>query len=1274
MTVNEAMVGQEGKCPQCGRNVIADAKTVVPMTERHTTEEEARMGLQVGEDGVPIDWRIGDVIVNLYEVIDVLGEGGMGKVYKIHHRGWNMPLAVKSPKARTLLRKDGASNFEQECETWINLGLHPNIVSCYYVRRLGGIPRVFAECVDGGSLWQYLDEGKVYKGGPQKTLSRICDFGIQMAWGLQHAHDRGLVHQDVKPANVLIAPDGTFKVTDFGLARAHALAVSEGEGTPGDERVVNVGMTRVYCSPEQANRDKLTIKTDIWSWALCLLQAFTVRVIWRHGNEAPEVLKHFLEQAKTNTRLLPMPPAISNLLERCFRTDPDARPQSMNEIAGVLEEAYKEVAGEPYSRQRPGPSKAMADSLNNRGVSLLDLSKGQQAEAAWERALKVDPHHPDSTYNLCLSRWRTGRMTDDAVLLRMQEIIKFHPGEWIPHYALAQAHIERGDFRSAGKVLSWLHESDAERREISGGLALARKYAAQSRALIRIVQGHHDRISALACAPDGRFFLSGSEDNTIIMWDFAGGQIKSFTGHQNTITGIVCSLDSYLALSCSRDRTIRLWDIAKGSCARVMEGHRDSVEAAAMTADNRRALSASADGTMRLWDLRDGDCMDAFDEYKSPVTALAMDSSGQLAVTGGQDGSLRVWDVGGHRCTHVMQGHQGTITSLSLGEDGRYALSASADGTLKIWRPAAGQLVSTCTGHQGPILAASMSADGRFAISGSRDKTVRLWEAATGRCITTFVGHDGPVSAVCLSNDGKFAMSGGHDRTVRIWYAGLPGDEETNAPFLVCQAVASEVAISTGKAFDQSLQKAREAMQRGNAAEAANHVRTARSQPGHRRTPEAMQEWRALYTRLPRVAFKAAWEEGVVAESGDALKTVCISPNGRHVLHVGSGNTLTLWDMYRPDSGLTFERDAGAIECACVSHDARRVLTGGWDIKLWDAEKGTLMIAFEQSPELINSVDLTRDGRYAASASGRTVRLWDVESGQCLGIFSGHGADVNTVRWSADERLLLSAGEDKTLLLWEVATGKCLLTMTGHQQPIRSVCCSLDGLHACSGSGTIWGKPGELLVWDLTCGECIRSFDGHTDTVQAVAFSGDCRYVLSGGRDKTVRLWDMATGAHVHSFEGHNDGLESVALSPDGYTAISASKDGKIVLWALDWELEGRPATSWDPGATPYLVNFLTQHTPYAGTIPAQGAASQKQVRRALTRRGSPEWNEQDVKRLRYMLGCGGYGWLTGAGVLDELQRATAAWRVPQGLPVPPEGGPGGAGVLGKLWGRFGRK
>ena len=144
-----------------------------------------------------MDWQPGEIVLGLYEVLGVLGQGGMGRVYRVRHRGWGLDLAVKAPLPAILEAAGGADLFENEAETWVNLGLHPHVVTCYYVRRAFGLPLVFAELADGGSLLDAIRRRRL------TSAEAILDVAIQAAWGLHYAHEQGLVHRDVKPANVL---------------------------------------------------------------------------------------------------------------------------------------------------------------------------------------------------------------------------------------------------------------------------------------------------------------------------------------------------------------------------------------------------------------------------------------------------------------------------------------------------------------------------------------------------------------------------------------------------------------------------------------------------------------------------------------------------------------------------------------------------------------------------------------------------------------------------------------------------------------------------------------------------------------------------------------------------------------------------------------------------------------------------------------------------------------------------------------------------------------
>ena len=154
-------------------------------------------------------------------------------------------------------------------------------------------------------------------------------------------------------------------------------------------------MTEYYCSPEQANGEKLSRKTDIWSWAVSVLEMF-IRVHPRHGAAAPDLLEMHL-QDKAGAGLPPMPQPVVELLRHCFRRDPVARPQDFRVVACRLREVYQVAVGQEHRRVEPVAAELLADQLNNRAISLLDLGKQDKAEQAWQLALQDDIHHLLST-------------------------------------------------------------------------------------------------------------------------------------------------------------------------------------------------------------------------------------------------------------------------------------------------------------------------------------------------------------------------------------------------------------------------------------------------------------------------------------------------------------------------------------------------------------------------------------------------------------------------------------------------------------------------------------------------------------------------------------------------------------------------------------------------------------------------------------------------------------------------------------------------------------
>ena len=301
------------------------------------------------------DWQPGHVLLDDYKVVRVLGEGGMGKVYLVSSRSTGSQFAVKRAKG---LDDAARKNFLAELQTWIDLPDHPNLVPCRFFRTVDAEVLIFAEFVEGGSLRDWIDSGRLYEGGSQQALERMLDVAIQFAWGIHCVHELGTVHQDVKPGNVLMGTVGNSaiqgvrpQVTDYGLARARAAAGENRITDPNPDILVSCGGgTPAYWSPEQSQGLPLTHKADIWSWGLSVMEMFTGGVTWMSGLGAARVLEQHPLEDDSNGGIPAMPPGLVDLLNECFRQNPPDRLTSLVDAVVKLHTIYRCSVGTEYCR------------------------------------------------------------------------------------------------------------------------------------------------------------------------------------------------------------------------------------------------------------------------------------------------------------------------------------------------------------------------------------------------------------------------------------------------------------------------------------------------------------------------------------------------------------------------------------------------------------------------------------------------------------------------------------------------------------------------------------------------------------------------------------------------------------------------------------------------------------------------------------------------------------------------------------------------------------
>jgi serine/threonine protein kinase len=295
-----------------------------------------------------------------FEILDKIGEGGMGTVYKARDLRLDRLAAVKVLPPAAVSDSDRQSRFQQEAKAASALN-HPNIVTIYEIDTEGEIAFIAMEYVDGRTLDQAI---------PQKGLrySEALRYAVQLADALAAAHAAGIIHRDIKPANIMITGKGAVKVLDFGLAKLTESGltqrIDEAQATvsirDGISEEGTIAGTIAYMSPEQAEGKKIDARSDIFSFGVVLYEMLTGRRPFR-GETRVSTMAAILNQEPKPVRDIVegLPGELERVLTRCLRKDPARRFQTMADLKVALEELKEEsdsgrlgpVAEQPVHRK-----------------------------------------------------------------------------------------------------------------------------------------------------------------------------------------------------------------------------------------------------------------------------------------------------------------------------------------------------------------------------------------------------------------------------------------------------------------------------------------------------------------------------------------------------------------------------------------------------------------------------------------------------------------------------------------------------------------------------------------------------------------------------------------------------------------------------------------------------------------------------------------------------------------------------------------------------------
>jgi len=716
-----------------------------------------------------------------------------------------------------------------------------------------GVPRVFAEYVDGGSLQEAIRDRRL--GG----ADAILDVAIQFAWGLHYAHEQGLVHRDVKPGNLMLTADRVAKVTDFGLARARVAPMVEGSGE-GDHTTMapgGTGGTPAYMSPEQWAGQALTRGTDVWSWALCVLEMFVGGRVWKMGPAAPFALEQCV--ASPGDMTVPLPPAVADLLHRCLDTDVGRRPRTLAEAAEALVAAYPQLAGRAYARSTPRGGRDTADSLNNRAVSLLDLGRSG-AEGLWGRGLRAEPQHLESSYNQALHAWGHGRIGDEELLARVEEARR------------ANAQAPRAAELSAQAKAAATG---------AGGLAEA----------TRAVKA--DAPVVVAVAPDGaRVLAFGKAGNEVRVWKASGEPLRPLSPVELRVRTMAFAPDGRSVLLAGEGAPPQLWDIETTRSTRTFPRVPGITACVAISGDGRVAVVGGSDRKVRVFEMATGRQLHVLDGHTEAVACVAVTADGTRAASGGLDETVRVWDVGTGRAIATLSEHRGRVGEVAFAADGVVLLTGGDDRTVRQWDLARGASARTLEGPTGAVTSVLLSPDARQAIVASLDRTIRAWDLGRGT-LRGVARLEAPIHAMAGAGELRsvWVATGAGLREVRL------NATPWRPPYALARPVSVVEAEHRSAAFLQRLADARNALTQGDLGRALTLAREARTVPGHERAEAALALWDDVTARLPRKALQSAWEAAALEGHLDPVMAVAASANGAVAVSGDLAGAVRWWDL-----------------------------------------------------------------------------------------------------------------------------------------------------------------------------------------------------------------------------------------------------------------------------------------------------------------------------------------------------------------------------------------
>jgi WD40 repeat protein len=669
------------------------------------------------------------VLAGKYKLLEHLGGGGMGQVYLCEHVTMRRRVALKVLPTG----KNGGvailERFRREARAVAALD-HPNIVRAYDLDHAGDLHFLVMEYVEGSSLQQI-----VATHGPL-SVGRAVHYVRQAAEGLQHAFEAGLIHRDVKPANLLLDRGGTVKVLDLGLARFQSDQADQITKQHDSNTVLG---TIDYLAPEQALNAAVDIRADVYSLGMTFYFLLTGHTPFEGGTARQKLLWHQAREPKPVTELRPeVPRLLAEVLEKMIAKDPAKRYQTPAEVGEALSPWAPDTLPPPPEKEMPRLSPAARDDSTIRLATKSTIrvrpsgvgkpSRGRFLDQVRDR-FRAQPVLFGSAAAGFLLVLIGGFFLIKGLFSGSPSPSPTPPRGGGPSFEQVAGATEV--FRFTG------HEQGIDRVDLTrdGRLALSAGYDSTARLWdlsngreLFAFRGHTDQICFAAFAFDGRRGVTAGADGTIRVWDIPGRkELQTIPAHDGRVWSAVFSPDGQFLLSGGMDRVAKLWRAADSQLLKTFEGHQDAINCVAFSPDGKKAATASWDKSVRLWDVASGTEIKHFDGHTKGASAVTFSANGSQVLSCGYDGTVRLWDATSGKQLHVYSSGTEQLWFAAFSPDGQRVAACGQNPVIRVWDLASERLLNKVEGHSNGVTSVRWLPDGRM-LSSSQDKTLRLWQ------------------------------------------------------------------------------------------------------------------------------------------------------------------------------------------------------------------------------------------------------------------------------------------------------------------------------------------------------------------------------------------------------------------------------------------------------------------------------------------------------------------------------------------------------------------